>query len=377
MVNIHLLLVALILVFTATAKLVSGIGDAPALSASDPLLPMTNGQLFLLVGLVEFLVVGYLLAGGNNRFKHLLVLWLSLNFAGYRLGVWWVGGDKPCSCLGTIFARWPVDAELVDGLLKVALAYMFIGSLYCLSHQPVVLAISRLSEQARRRLRRAVTVTVILAVFPAVQVGCVAVLDPPTTGPILVREITRWSSGSASPPVSYIWKDAQAIPDVCLKVLLAAEDNRFVEHAGFSWRHVRFALLEAKAAGTPPRGASTITQQCARSVFLWQGRSWIRKGLEAYYTIWMELLLSKQRILELYANVIELGDGVYGLEAGARHHFGIPCEHLTEEQAALLAAILPNPKAWKPNEPNETVLQRRELILRQAGQMRLPSPHHR
>jgi monofunctional biosynthetic peptidoglycan transglycosylase len=119
-------------------------------------------------------------------------------------------------------------------------------------------------------------------------------------------------------------------------------------------------------------GASTITQQSARSLFLWQGRSWIRKGLEAYYTIWMELLLSKRRILELYVNVIEFGDGIYGIEAAAQHYYGKSARDLTREEAAMLAAILPAPRRWNPLAPNRIAKSRWEMILREMDSARLP-----
>ena len=112
--------------------------------------------------------------------------------------------------------------------------------------------------------------------------------------------------------------------------------------------------------------------QCARSVFLWQGRSWLRKGLEAYYTVWMELFLSKRRILELYANVIEMGDGVYGIEAAARAHYGVEARALTRNQCAMLAAILPNPREWNPREPSAHLAARVQKILRQEPALHFP-----
>ncbi len=122
-------------------------------------------------------------------------------------------------------------------------------------------------------------------------------------------------------------------------------------------------MKEAERKRKPVRGASTITNQCARSVFLWQGRSWIRKGLESYYTFWMEALLSKGRILELYANVIEMGRGIYGVEAASQHYYGVSARGLTREQSAMLAAVLPNPKRWNPTKPGAALRQRQRRIL--------------
>lgn len=162
------------------------------------------------------------------------------------------------------------------------------------------------------------------------------------------------------------WRDLR---NVSLDFLLCAwvtEDAAFFKHGGFDWKQIQAARDEARRTGKPARGASTITQQCARSLFLWHGRSWIRKGLEAYYTIWMEVLLSKERILELYINVIELGGGVYGIEAASQHYYGVPSMELTREQSAMLVAIMPNPKEWNPLEPTEHVQRRHAVILKRT-----------
>jgi monofunctional biosynthetic peptidoglycan transglycosylase len=114
--------------------------------------------------------------------------------------------------------------------------------------------------------------------------------------------------------------------------------------------------------------------QCARSLFLWQGHSYVRKALEAYYTVWMELLLSKRRIFELYANVVELGRGVYGVEAAARYHYHVPARRLDQNQEAMLAAMLPAPRTWNPRAPTPRLLARQQRILRDLPQARWPSP---
>ena len=154
--------------------------------------------------------------------------------------------------------------------------------------------------------------------------------------------------------------------------LWISEDQRFFEHEGFDWKEMDLALKKAERTGKPVRGASTITNQCARSIFLWQGRSWIRKGLESYYTIWMEALLPKRRILELYANVIEMGPGIYGVEAASQHYFGISARGLTREQSAMLAAILPNPKGWDPTNPGGTLRWRQRRILQRERNANFP-----
>ncbi len=211
-----------------------------------------------------------------------------------------------------------------------------------------------------------------LAILPILQVAFVRFCDPSVTPLMILRQTEgRWT-GQSSKGRHYEWRSMAQIPQDFLKFALVAEDQRFFQHHGFDWREVAAARAQAERTGQAPRGASTITMQCARSLFLWQGRSWVRKGLEAYYTFWMEALLSKSRILELYANVIEMGDGVYGIEAAARAHYHVASRALTREQCAALAAILPNPREWNPREPSPQLAARIAKILRQEKQVHFP-----
>lgn len=197
-------------------------------------------------------------------------------------------------------------------------------------------------------------------------------IDPPITPLMLLRPVeARWS-GRPAVTRQYTWRDLGQMPRDFVKFVLVGEDQRFFRHHGFDWREVRLARAQAERTGGPVRGASTISMQCARSLFLWQGRSWVRKGLEVYYTFWMELLLPKRRILELYVNVIEMGDGVYGLEASARAHYGIGNRALTHEQCAMLAALLPAPLAWNPRAPSPRLSARCAKLLRQEKQVSFP-----
>ncbi len=209
-------------------------------------------------------------------------------------------------------------------------------------------------------------------IISVIQVAALSFVNPATTGPIVVR----WASGLVSrqptPPARYDWISLENVPAWFLRAVWVTEDPRFFGHHGFDWEQVQNAIEEASRTGRPSRGASTISMQCARSTFLWQGRSWIRKGLEAYYTKLMELMWSKGRILEVYANVIEFGEGIYGIEAAAQYHFGIRARDLSPEQAAALVAILPNPRNWNPKKPNERVVRRIEMILQRSAEVRLP-----
>lgn len=228
------------------------------------------------------------------------------------------------------------------------------------------------SRAGGRWLRSALIIVAAVLVLPIAQVGCVRVVDPPLTPLMLLRSAEARMERRPSPPRRYQWIPFAQIPRSFLRCVLTSEDQRFFQHQGFDWKEVKIAQREAEKRGKSPRGASTITMQCARSLFLWQGRSWVRKGLEAYYTFWMEALLPKQRILELYANVIEMGDAIYGVEAAAQAHFGISARGLKREQSALLAAILPNPRQRDPRRPSAAVSARATRILKNEPGLKVP-----
>ena len=213
---------------------------------------------------------------------------------------------------------------------------------------------------------------VVLLLIPAMQVAVVRFINPPWTLPMLIEKGDTLFSSEPKRPLLYRWIDLPQIPKMFLEHLWISEDERFFQHNGFDWKEMDLALKKAERKGKPVRGASTITNQCARSIFLWQGRSWIRKGLESYYTIWMEALLPKRRILELYANVIEMGPGIYGVEAASQHYFSVSARGLTREQSAMLAAVLPNPKGWDPTNPGRTLRWRQRRILQRERNANFP-----
>jgi monofunctional biosynthetic peptidoglycan transglycosylase len=147
--------------------------------------------------------------------------------------------------------------------------------------------------------------------------------------------------------------------------VIAAEDQQFPHHFGFDFKGIQAAIEYNDKESGRIRGGSTISQQVAKNVFLWQGRTWLRKGLEAYCTLWMELLYSKRRILELYLNVAEMGEGIYGIEAAAQHYFKKNAKNLTAAEAAKIAACLPAPRRYKVNPPSRYVVKRSIWIQRQ------------
>jgi monofunctional biosynthetic peptidoglycan transglycosylase len=169
--------------------------------------------------------------------------------------------------------------------------------------------------------------------------------------------------------MQYRWKPLSWISPFFQQAVLASEDQRFLDHNGFDFNQINEALHEY-AENKPLRGASTISMQVARNLFLWQGHSWTRKALEAYYTVLLELFWNKQRILETYLNVAEWGKGIFGAEAAALHYFRCSSSAVSREQAALLAAVLPNPRKWSPLRPGSTVLKRKTFILKHMNRFR-------
>jgi monofunctional biosynthetic peptidoglycan transglycosylase len=204
--------------------------------------------------------------------------------------------------------------------------------------------------------------------LPALAMLLLRWVDPPTTAFILHSRAVATHGGRSDYTPHYAWVDwAQISPSAPLAVI-AAEDQRFPEHHGFDLDAIGDALRE-RAEGGRVRGASTISQQVAKNVFLWPGRSLTRKVLEAYLTVLLEALLPKRRILELYLNIAQFGEGVYGVGAASRRYFAKPPSALRAEEAALLAAVLPAPARMHVDRPSPYVLERRRWILGQMKQL--------
>ena len=191
-------------------------------------------------------------------------------------------------------------------------------------------------------------------------------IDPPVTPLMLIRPLESLGDGCIV-GINKKWISIDEVDPTLLKSLIAAEDARFFEHGGVDWKAVEAARkYNEKHKGKKVRGASTITMQCARNVFLWQGRNYLRKGLETWFTYLIEFLWGKERILQVYINMIEWGDGVYGVEAAAQKYFNTSADKLTPRQAALLVAVLPNPRRWNPAEPNAYINRRVSSIMKGA-----------
>jgi monofunctional biosynthetic peptidoglycan transglycosylase len=207
-----------------------------------------------------------------------------------------------------------------------------------------------------------------LALFSIGQVVLLRWMDPWGSSFMANRQMQAWLDGDYAMRIDYRWRDLEQISRNLPIAVVAAEDQRFPQHRGFDFAAIERAY-ENNRKGRKVRGASTLSQQLAKNLFLWSGRSYLRKGLEAWYTLWIEALWPKRRILEVYVNVVEFGDGVYGAEAASRRFFKRPAADLTLSQSARLAAVLPNPKVYSARNPGPYVQRRSRGIERQVKRL--------
>lgn len=201
---------------------------------------------------------------------------------------------------------------------------------------------------------------IVLFIAQLVYIILLRWINPPVT----MTQLVSWVSGHGLKR-DYVSRSAIS-PEAKLAVI-ASEDQLFADHNGFDWKSIQKARKYNEKKPGRTRGASTISQQVAKNVFLWQGRSWLRKGLEVYFTFMIELVWSKKRILEVYLNVIEMGDGIFGIEKAATIYFNKKAADLTRGEAALIAACLPNPKKYKIKPPTSYMQYRAGRIMRQMG----------
>ncbi|WP_213351316.1 monofunctional biosynthetic peptidoglycan transglycosylase [Citrobacter braakii] len=217
----------------------------------------------------------------------------------------------------------------------------------------------------RRIFLRAV---VVLAVFWGGGIALFSVMPVPFSAVMVERQLSAWLSGDFGYVAHSDWVSMDEISPWMGLAVIAAEDQKFPEHWGFDVSAIEKALAHNERNENRIRGASTLSQQTAKNLFLWDGRSWVRKGLEAGLTLGMETVWSKKRILTVYLNIAEFGDGVFGVEAAAQRYFHKPASRLSLSEAALLAAVLPNPLRFKANAPSGYVRSRQAWIMRQMRQ---------
>jgi monofunctional biosynthetic peptidoglycan transglycosylase len=191
-------------------------------------------------------------------------------------------------------------------------------------------------------------------------------INPITSSIMIQRKIEAMVTFSEKQIIAYYWVSYDEISKQMALAVIAAEDQNFPFHFGFDLKQIEKAI-EQNEQGGKLRGASTITQQVAKNLFLWEGRSFIRKGIEAYFTLLIEIFWTKERILEVYLNIAEMGDMIFGVGAASKIYFYKHPEKLQPDQAALLAATLPNPKRYSVRNPTNYVLKRKEWIKRQMG----------
>lgn len=228
-------------------------------------------------------------------------------------------------------------------------------------------------KSASPRWRRRLTVLLLAPLVLAVLVVALfRWIDPPGSALMVWRSLEARAEGRAGFTITRQWCDWKQLAPYAPLVVIASEDQRFPKHRGFDTVEIMKALEEADDGGRM-RGASTISQQVAKNLFLWNGRSWVRKGLEAGFTVLIELLWPKQRILEVYLNIAETGDGLFGFCAACEARFGKPCATIAPYQLALIAATLPNPRRLRADAPTPYLHQRASWIVKQVEQLGGPA----
>ena len=186
--------------------------------------------------------------------------------------------------------------------------------------------------------------------------------------PLMITRIIEFKMDGGDAIYSHKWVPLEEISPNLQLAVIASEDGNFLEHSGFDFKAMQKAF-KSNSKGKKLKGGSTISQQTAKNVFLWQGRSYLRKGLEAYFTVLIELIWGKERIMEVYLNSIEMGNGVYGAQEAARHWYTTTAKDLTPREAAGIAAILPNPRKFKASNSSSYIERRKEKIMKVMRQI--------
>lgn len=228
-----------------------------------------------------------------------------------------------------------------------------------------------MGPRVRRILGILLKVSLAFLALSILSVIVLRFLAPPFSALMVERRIGSWfAEGKYSP--TYKWVSFDKIAPVMSAAVIASEDQKFSDHYGFDIDAIQRAMGHNERSSRT-KGASTLTQQTAKNMFLWSSRSWLRKGVEAYFTVLLETFWGKRRILETYLNIVEFGDGIYGVEAAAQYYFRKPASRLNSEEAAILAAVLPNPRRYKVKSPGPYVRYRQQWILQQMYQLDVSS----
>jgi|SRR5690606_19534016 len=213
----------------------------------------------------------------------------------------------------------------------------------------------------------------IIAYFVVLSIAWVLLyrfVNPPITWLMIQRSFEKMEKPTKA--VTRKWVAYEDLSDNLKRAAVASEDARFMLHAGFDTQAIKEAY-QKNQSGQAIRGGSTISQQTAKNVFLWPQRSWVRKGFETWFTLLIEAFWGKKRILEVYLNIIEMGPRIYGAEAATTYYFNKPAVSLTKRQAALIVAVLPNPRRWSPNTPTNYINQKARRIVRYMPYSQIPN----
>lgn len=217
------------------------------------------------------------------------------------------------------------------------------------------------------------TLLIIVSIILVIQLWIFSSLVWWRTHSVDTTMLMRWTYWTdSSKPIQHQWRDYDQISDNLKHAIVAAEDAKFTQHQGFDIEGIKFALERNRENEHVVAGGSTISQQLSKNLFLFNKRSFLRKGQEAVATVMMERMWSKQRILEVYMNSVEFGNHIFGVEAASKHYFGKTAESLNREQAAFLAAILPNPKYYQNNRNDRRVLNKKRTVLRYMRSTQIP-----
>lgn len=209
-------------------------------------------------------------------------------------------------------------------------------------------------KKPRRFLKWFFYLILFVCIISAAPMVALRYYNPPTSSFIELNKANHNRN------IKHKWRDLEQISAYFPVAVIASEDQQFPHHYGFDLKQINIAINESKDGS--PRGASTITQQTVKNLFLWPDRSFVRKGLEAWLTLWMELIVPKERILELYVNFAQFGKSVFGVGAASEYYFNIPASQLTPHQSALIAAVLPTPSRSNPAKPSKYLLERAAII---------------
>lgn len=213
-------------------------------------------------------------------------------------------------------------------------------------------------------IRYAIYLTSIVCFIWTIAIILFSFLPVPYSSVMFYKQLSAWSSGQTHYRIQQYWIASDYISPYIKLAVIAAEDQKFLQHSGVDFAAIKQALHQ-HAMNKPLRGASTLSQQTAKNLFLWSGRSWLRKGIELGLTLELELFWSKDRILTVYLNIAEFGPGIFGVEKAAQHYFHKSANRLTKKEAALLVAVLPNPLIYRIDKPSAYILQRQRWIMKQ------------